>query len=156
MKMEKKSSAAITLIFLLFVAACAKPGATVPVTSPPTTVSPPVMATPVTTPAAAVLQPVTTAPTTNSTAKLQGSSQMDVLIRGSAFEPSILSVPVGTSVTWTNKDGDPHAIKCDLPGTFNGLAQQNGGTFSFTFTKAGTFNYYCDLHDCMIGTIIVN
>jgi plastocyanin len=167
--MGKKGRVAIVLISLLLVAACAKPVTTSPTVPPlPTTpaatsfpvvtspsVSPPATALPAASPAAAAPQTVTAAPTTNPAAIVQGSGAKDILIHGSAFDPSILMVAVGTTVTWTNKDDVAHDIKCDLPGTFNGQALQNGGTFSFTFTRAGTFNYSCDLHDCMIGTIIV-
>jgi plastocyanin len=168
MKMGKKSWAVIAL-FLLFAAACAQGGTTKAVTSPsaassagdisvtppPATVAPPAVATPVSTQTAAAPQPATAAPANAPAINVPAGGTQEIAIQGSTFTPSLLTIKAGTTVTWINKDDVTHDIICDLPGTFSGQAAQNGGKFSYTFTKAGTFNYSCDLHDCMIGTITV-
>jgi plastocyanin len=56
-----------------------------------------------------------------------------------------VTVKVGTTVTWTNLDDAPHTVTAD-DGSFDSKEFQKGQTYSFTFTKAGEFNYYCAIH----------
>jgi plastocyanin len=84
-----------------------------------------------------------------------GSVQNAVTISGFAFSPASITVPVGTTVTWTNKDAAPHTITSDDGTTFDSGNLANGATYSFTFTKAGTFAYHCAIHSSMKGTVIV-
>jgi plastocyanin len=68
------------------------------------------------------------------------------------FSPASLTVSVGDTVTWTNADDSPHTV------TGSGFDSDNldsGGTFSFTFTEAGTVSYACQYHDEMVATITV-
>jgi plastocyanin len=74
---------------------------------------------------------------------------------GFSFNPSILTVKVGTTVTWTNKDPDTHDVTSDPRGLFSQQLPGSGGTFSYTFTTAGTYNYVCTLHTGMSGSIVV-
>jgi plastocyanin len=84
-----------------------------------------------------------------------GGVQNAVTISGFAFSPASITVPVGTTVTWTNKDAAPHTITSDDGTTFDSGNLANGATYSFTFTKAGTFAYHCAIHSSMKGTVIV-
>ena len=68
-------------------------------------------------------------------------------------------------MTWTNKDSVQHTITSGKPGSADsgkefdsGLTKliNPGATFEHTFTKAGTFTYYCQLHPTMTGTVIVS
>lgn len=77
-----------------------------------------------------------------------------VNIDGFAFAPSTLTVRAGATVTWTNKDEDPHTVVAD-GGAFQSQVLGNGGTFSFTFPAAGTFEYICSIHPFMHGTVVV-
>jgi len=71
------------------------------------------------------------------------------------FVPETLTVAVGTTVTWTNEDTVQHNVTAD-DGTFDSGPIAPGGTFSFTFTTAGTYAYKCTIHQPdMVGTIIV-
>jgi plastocyanin len=75
-----------------------------------------------------------------------------VQIHDYAFAPKTLTVPVGTTVTWKNHDGDAHTV------TGAGLKSKSFGmdaTYAYTFTKAGTFAYVCSLHPQMKGTVVV-
>lgn len=76
-----------------------------------------------------------------------------------AFSPATITIKVGTTVTWTNTTGAPHTVTSDDGTTFdsgiNTPIAANGGTFSFTFTKAGTFTYHCQIHPFMKATVIV-
>ncbi len=78
-----------------------------------------------------------------------------VEIRGFAFNPAVIQISVGDTVTWENYDEAPHTATGDN-GEFDSGRLDQGGTFSFTFTTAGTFSYHCDFHPNMKGTIIVS
>jgi plastocyanin len=95
-----------------------------------------------------------------------------VTIKGIAFAPSKLTVPVGTTVTWVNKDNVKHTVTSGKPGkdaipgvskgtdahptgVFDHPMSATGRTFSFTFKKAGTYTYFCRIHSSMRASIIV-
>ncbi len=69
------------------------------------------------------------------------------------------SIPVGTTIVWTNSDSAPHTTTSGEPGNTTGVWDSRrlnqGGTFSFTFNEAGTFNYFCTIHPSMTATITV-
>ncbi|MEN3348788.1 MAG: hypothetical protein V7632_2423 [Bradyrhizobium sp.] len=69
------------------------------------------------------------------------------------FEPAKLEVKPGTTVTWTNRDDIPHTVVC--AGKFRSKTLDTDGTFSFTFTDAGEYKYFCSLHPHMTGSIKV-
>ena len=71
-----------------------------------------------------------------------------------AFTPASLTVPVGTTVTWTNKDEEPHTVASG-DGSFHSPGMGAGATYSFTFTKAGNFDYICSIHPFMHATVVV-
>src|ERR1700732_4231361 len=72
-----------------------------------------------------------------------------------AFQPATLTVPVGTSVTFRNDDGDTHTFTSDA-GAFNSGNVGTGQSFSFTFSAPGTFAYHCNIHSSMRGVITVS
>ena len=78
-------------------------------------------------------------------------------IQGFKF-PATLEVATGAKVTWTNKDNTRHTVtsgtRPNKDGKFDGQVDP-AGTFSFTFTDAGTFNYFCSVHSSMNATITV-
>jgi plastocyanin len=70
------------------------------------------------------------------------------------FEPTGLSVPVGTTVTWTNTGAATHTVKwSDGAPESDGLA--NGATYERTFDAAGSYPYVCGIHGSMAGTVTV-
>ncbi|WTZ54038.1 cupredoxin family copper-binding protein [Nocardia sp. NBC_01388] len=77
-----------------------------------------------------------------------------VTITNFAFSPATLTVPVGTTVTWTNRDEEPHNIS-PATGGFKSPNMGTGATYTFKFTKAGTFAYVCSIHPFMHGTVVV-
>ncbi|WP_040810169.1 cupredoxin domain-containing protein [Nocardia concava] len=77
-----------------------------------------------------------------------------VTIDNFAFGPSSLSVKVGTTVTWTNHDEEPHTVVAN-DGSFRSPTLGNNATYTFTFTKAGTFAYVCSIHPFMHATVVV-
>ena len=71
------------------------------------------------------------------------------------FDPETVTVPVGTTVTWTNKDEIPHTV-ASTDNSFKGSGGlDTGDSYSYTFTKPGTYSYYCTLHPFMKGTVVV-
>ena len=78
----------------------------------------------------------------------------EIIIQNFLFQPSTLTVKVGTKVTWINRDDEPHTAT-DTEKRFGSKALDIGDSFSTEFTKPGTYNYYCALHPKMTGKIIV-
>jgi plastocyanin len=76
-----------------------------------------------------------------------------ITIDNFTFQPAALTVKVGTTVTWTNHDDIPHTVVS--PGKFRSKAMDTDDKFSFTFTAAGDYTYFCSLHPHMTGTIKV-
>src|SRR5947209_1426966 len=107
-----------------------------------------------TTPTAAPTATPTTNPTPTPTpTTATSSSGNSVSIMNFSFSPNSLTVKVGTKVTWTNHDSVTHTVTADQ-GAFNSPVSA-GSSFSFTFTKAGTFAYHCMIHPSMTATIVV-
>ena len=71
-----------------------------------------------------------------------------------AFTPKELTVKVGTTVRWTNKDDIPHTVTSDSK-VFDSSVLDTNQTFQFTFTTAGRFQYFCKLHPHMTGVVVV-
>jgi len=78
-----------------------------------------------------------------------------VSIKNGAFDPSSLTVPVGTVVEWHNQDGAAHRIVSSIQGIFDSGVIDPGKKYSLNFNNAGTYVYYCSLHPQMKGEIIV-
>lgn len=86
----------------------------------------------------------------------QKVSTMEVKIDNFSFGPVTLTVPVGTTVTWTNRDDIPHTVvSTDDQKTFKSKVLDTDEKFSFTFGKAGTYPYFCSIHPKMTGKVIV-
>ncbi len=65
-----------------------------------------------------------------------------------------VTVPAGTTVTWTNRDEVPHTVR-ETHNLFRSAALDTGDSFSYTFTQPGTYDYYCSLHPQMVAKVIV-
>jgi plastocyanin len=77
-----------------------------------------------------------------------------VNIQGSMFSPATVTVRVGDTVTWTNRDAFSHTATSHT-GTFDTGVIAAGASRSVTFTNAGTFGYHCAIHSFMQGTVVV-
>jgi len=82
------------------------------------------------------------------------SPSAEVTVDNFTFAPETLTIPVNRTVTWINKDDVPHAIASD-DGLFRSKALDTDDKYSYTFTKAGTYSYYCSVHPKMVGEIVV-
>jgi plastocyanin len=111
----------------------------------------------------------------SSSASPSGESSADgatvISLKSLMFMPEDLTVNVGTKVTWRNDEPISHTVTSGPvtgvdkstglrtgqkpDGLFNGTLKGNGDTFSYTFTKAGTYPYYCSIHYGMSAKIIV-
>jgi plastocyanin len=93
---------------------------------------------------------VSAAPATEAAA--QGSTI--VMAKDFMFAPTALTVAAGSTVTWTNRDDEPHTVVSES-GLFRSAALDTNESFSFRFDKAGTYRYACSIHPRMVGTILV-
>ena len=78
-----------------------------------------------------------------------------VEIAGFAFGPVTSTIKVGDKLTWTNRDGTAHTVNSMGTGPLDSGSIDHGKTFTLTFTKPGTFKYYCAFHPFMHGTVTV-
>jgi plastocyanin len=78
----------------------------------------------------------------------------EVKIDNFIFGPQTITVPVGATVTWRNKDDIPHT-SVSTEGVFKSKVLDTDEAFSYTFTKAGTYPYYCTIHPKMTGKVVV-
>lgn len=102
----------------------------------------------------ATMAPMSMAPASGEPAGSPAAAGGSVTIKDLSFQPNALTVPVGSTVTWTNNDSTQHTVSAD-DGSFDSGILQQGATFSQTFATAGTFAYHCNIHDTMTGTITV-
>jgi plastocyanin len=94
--------------------------------------------------------------TTTSVSIVPGSSTLTT----GAYQPNPIQVSVGTTVTWTNNDAQPHTAtsgeNVTPDGRFDSSIMAPGATFEHTFTEAGEYPYFCLLHPNMVGTVSVS
>lgn len=70
------------------------------------------------------------------------------------FNPPTLTVPVGSAVTWVNRDDVPHTVTAN-DHSFDSKGMDTDDRYSRTFAVAGTYPYFCAVHPHMTGTVIV-
>lgn len=79
---------------------------------------------------------------------------VEVKIDNFSFGPGTLTVPIGTTVTWTNRDDIPHTV-VSTEGAFKSKVLDTDEKFSVTFSKPGSFPYFCSIHPKMTGKVVV-
>ena len=84
----------------------------------------------------------------------QEKAPMEVKIDNFSFTPASLTVAAGTTVTWTNRDDIPHTV-VSTDGVFKSKVLDTDEKFAYTFSKAGTYPYFCSIHPKMTGKVIV-
>ena len=82
------------------------------------------------------------------------AANAEVKIDNFSFAPETLTVAVGATVTWTNRDDIPHTV-VSTDGVFKSKVRDTDEKFSYTFAKAGTYPYYCSIHPKMTGKVVV-
>lgn len=84
----------------------------------------------------------------------QAPANVEVKIDNFSFGPTTITVAAGTTVTWTNRDDIPHTVVSDDK-IFKSKVLDTDEKFSYTFTKPGTYPYFCSVHPKMTGKVIV-
>jgi plastocyanin len=87
-------------------------------------------------------------------AQQPAAATAEVKIDNFSFGPGTLTVAVGTTVVWANHDDIPHTV-VSTEGVFKSKVLDTDEKFSYAFTKAGTFPYFCSIHPKMTGKIVV-
>lgn len=77
-----------------------------------------------------------------------------VSVKNFAFSPARLVVNKGTAVTWTFQDSTQHNVTAS-GNAFKSTDQSSGGSYSFTFNTAGSYDYICSIHPYMKGNVTV-
>lgn len=106
-----------------------------------------------------------------SSTSTEQAVESDVTLVSLNFMPETLTVSAGDTVTWVNGETITHTITSgafsdvdastglrgseQADGLFDERLGEKGGSFSFTFETAGTFPYFCDIHDGMNATVVV-
>ena len=89
-----------------------------------------------------------------ASAQEKPASTAEVKIDNFVFGPAAITVPVGTTVTWTNRDDIPHTV-VSTEKVFKSKVLDTDEKFSFTFTKPGEYPYFCSIHPKMTGKVVV-
>jgi len=102
-------------------------------------------------------EPAAAAPQAGGAAAAPGTAAAtSVDIMGYEFSPAEITISVGDTVTWTNHDSAPHnVVVTDGPEKFTSPTLEQGDTYSYTFTKAGAYSYYCSIHPDMQASVTV-
>jgi plastocyanin len=78
-----------------------------------------------------------------------------VTIQTLKYLPETIEIKKGETVEWQNNDLTPHTVTSQTGNEFNSGSIEPDATWSHTFSRPGTFSYYCTFHTEMKGTVIV-
>jgi plastocyanin len=90
-----------------------------------------------------------------SRGKEVGATTAEVVIDNYSFSPSTVTLPAGTTVTWTNHDSMPHTVSSAGNRFPKSAVLKPGQSYSSNFAAPGTYSYFCSIHPRMTGKIIV-
>ena len=90
----------------------------------------------------------------DAAAQEKAAASAEVKIDNFSFAPVEISVSAGTTVTWTNRDDIPHTV-VSTDKVFKSKVLDTDDKYSYTFTKPGTYPYFCSVHPKMTGTVVV-
>jgi len=94
------------------------------------------------------------ASTFGATADDKPAPEVAVKIDNFSFSPATVTIPAGTTVRWTNHDDIPHTVVSEDK-TFKSKVLDTDEQFTYTFTKPGTYSYFCSIHPRMTGKVVV-
>ncbi len=98
------------------------------------------------------------APASPAASAAAGAKTATVTYKSFAVAPASLTVSPGTTVTWKNDDGTTHTVTSGKPGSKTDLIDKQvaaGATLTFTFDKAGVFDFFCSFHNSMVTHVEV-
>lgn len=87
-------------------------------------------------------------------AQEKNAAETAIKIDNFTFSPATITVPVGSTIRWTNHDDIPHNVVSEDK-SFKSKAMDTDENFSYTFTKPGTYSYFCSIHPKMTGKVVV-
>src|SRR5258707_12340600 len=102
----------------------------------------------------AMLLLVAGTPNVTANAQQAAPATANVKIDNFSFGPGTLTVSIGTTVTWTNRDDIPHTV-VSTEGAFKSKVLDTDEKFSYRFAKPGTYSYFCSIHPKMTGKVVV-
>lgn len=92
-----------------------------------------------------------------STPKSDSISQENIVfIQGFQFNPPVINIKVGQSVSWVNRDSVLHSVYWDSQGMTNSPSFSNGDSYKYTFKVSGNYSYHCGIHTSMKGVVVVS
>jgi plastocyanin len=83
------------------------------------------------------------------------SKQNTIEIKDFAFNPQTITVRSGQTITWINRDEEPHTIVSVEKQFKKSSALDTDQSFTITAGAPGTYSYFCSVHPKMTGTIVV-
>ena len=87
------------------------------------------------------------------------ADKVEAAIKLFQFKPGRIAVKAGDTVEWVNGDDIEHSVTAGAPGketkAFDSGFFKKDGSFAFTFTKAGTYTYFCKRHPSMKAEVVV-
>lgn len=92
--------------------------------------------------------------TLGATPPANPSSEVAIKIDNFSFSPATITVPVGATVRWTNRDDIPHTVVSDDK-AFKSKVLDTDEDFTYTFTKPGSYSYFCSIHPKMTAKVVV-
>jgi plastocyanin len=94
-------------------------------------------------------------PTPGAATSTPATGTSNVNVQGYQYQPKDHIITIGSTVHWTNLDADTHTVTSDVAGQFDSGNLTQNGTFDKTFTAAGRYDYHCNIHPGMKGSITV-
>jgi plastocyanin len=92
-----------------------------------------------------------------ATASLALADSNTVTIQNSRFDPAVVSIDAGDSVTWTNRDAIPHSVRWTSDGPNDSGAIGKDQSYHQTFNSGGAYSYVCGIHGAsMAGLVLVS
>lgn len=85
---------------------------------------------------------------------MQDKPVTEVKIDNFVFAPNAVTVPAGTTIRWTNHDDIPHNVVAEDK-SFKSKVMDTDESFTYTFSKPGTYTYFCSIHPKMTGKVVV-
>ena len=103
---------------------------------------------------AAIAAAAVSAARASENSKTDGTKS-EVKIDNFSFAPGEMTVAKGTTVEWVNRDDIPHTVVSDDKTTFKSKPLDTDDKFSYTFSKEGTYTYFCSIHPKMTAKVVV-
>jgi len=92
---------------------------------------------------------------TNNSVNVTNTANLTIEINNSIYNPSILTIKKGQTVTWINKDKTTHTITSDSGTELSSRILMENQTYEHKFQFDGTYEYHCEINKSMKAKVIV-